>query len=869
MTRKICSVILMLAMLAAGWIPSAAEGQEPIPIQFRKAGGGQFLYCNNPEFVKAGDLSTDENPQETYLMKNEGLKPGSYSVFFCFYNWTDFDVEPDIEFFSKNGARITVQSAGYYLPYGYEYWDCIGTWSDLMNIKIRTLNEYAQYVPYQGETVLPKTIQLQGDRDWVSRCIYNYTPIRPRSTFNMLVNFTIDSGEADVNFTALKNYGQVGDRSHHNPNAAPGKYFNDTSIKGIETETLPMVEADLNVTIDENTVNGEALPVKIFNQYYNDGNVMPHWMTNINPNRDGYLYSKYVAAGSDMLEFTYQDDSKLAYYGANVPEEQRDNIWRFDIYHKNTQAYQAGFPGKAEDHVPNAFTSKTLDINNLPDNEWEFNLGNFGVTNRYYVNIENRDTKPRVLNYLLETSLSSNIIIVRDEDGTMLNPYTLKPEDPFALCKGINSQKIEECMFSATVPAGGRKTYILDVILPTNCYGGMVNALKVDDHAYLTEKKALDFPVYQELYQNADVFYNGAEFMKWDAGQLYRETESGEWQPVFLPESAEKIFGSRTREFRIVRLPDGYAARFSGWDDLGLNVAHKEVENRVYFFDENFHHVGTKTFPDYIYDMCYTNGALYLTSDKTYCSGNLIDYKPVDTFPVTAGDTAVFRKPDGFYRVRPGEPECKIKFEGGTPHELFTNGDIFYYRKSWKAYYTDLTTQNILSVSSDGVNWTDYTISPNFYELARVSSVGGEIQADCKYGLFRFPKPEETEWVLVKLDGEYLSFEVPAKTVSDRTMVPLRFFFERLGAKVNWDDDTQTAMVELNKKNISFQIGNPSAEVNGQEATMDVPAMLENDKTLIPLRFLSENLGYQVEWEETAKTAVVSSVKQVDSIEKP
>ena len=85
MTRKICSVILMLAMLAAGWIPSAAEGQEPIPIQFRKAGGGQFLYCNNPEFVKAGDLSTDENPQATYLMKNEGL---NRAVIRCFSAFT-------------------------------------------------------------------------------------------------------------------------------------------------------------------------------------------------------------------------------------------------------------------------------------------------------------------------------------------------------------------------------------------------------------------------------------------------------------------------------------------------------------------------------------------------------------------------------------------------------------------------------------------------------------------------------------------------------------------------------------------------------------------------------------------------------------
>ena len=98
--------LILIFMLSVACLAAAAE---PIPIQFRKSGGGQYIYCNNPENINEWNLSTDENPYCTYMMKNEDLGPDRYSVFFCFYNCTEFNVEPDMELFSEN-ASITIHS---------------------------------------------------------------------------------------------------------------------------------------------------------------------------------------------------------------------------------------------------------------------------------------------------------------------------------------------------------------------------------------------------------------------------------------------------------------------------------------------------------------------------------------------------------------------------------------------------------------------------------------------------------------------------------------------------------------------------------------------------------------------------------------
>jgi len=85
-------------------------------------------------------------------------------------------------------------------------------------------------------------------------------------------------------------------------------------------------------------------------------------------------------------------------------------------------------------------------------------------------------------------------------------------------------------------------------------------------------------------------------------------------------------------------------------------------------------------------------------------------------------------------------------------------------------------------------------------------------------------------------------------TKASRTYVPLRFVSEALGAVVDWDDSKQTAIVVRGGKKIEMRIGTNIVLVDGKTATIDAPAMLVNSRTVVPLRFVSEVLGAAVEW---------------------
>ena len=109
----------------------------------------------------------------------------------------------------------------------------------------------------------------------------------------------------------------------------------------------------------------------------------------------------------------------------------------------------------------------------------------------------------------------------------------------------------------------------------------------------------------------------------------------------------------------------------------------------------------------------------------------------------------------------------------------------------------------------------------------------------------------------VCVNDTVLGFTQPPIIESDRTLIPMRFLFEQLGAEVDWDNDTQTATAVRANKAVAFSIDNTTATVNGAETVMDVPARLVGDKTMVPLRFLSEELGYTVEWDEETRMATV------------
>lgn len=83
-----------------------------------------------------------------------------------------------------------------------------------------------------------------------------------------------------------------------------------------------------------------------------------------------------------------------------------------------------------------------------------------------------------------------------------------------------------------------------------------------------------------------------------------------------------------------------------------------------------------------------------------------------------------------------------------------------------------------------------------------------------------------------------------------RTLVPVRFISENLGAEVEWDDSTKAVTVKLNNKTVQLTIGSKNIYINGVEKEIDVPAQIMNERTFIPLRALVEALDKKVFWDD-------------------
>ncbi len=111
--------------------------------------------------------------------------------------------------------------------------------------------------------------------------------------------------------------------------------------------------------------------------------------------------------------------------------------------------------------------------------------------------------------------------------------------------------------------------------------------------------------------------------------------------------------------------------------------------------------------------------------------------------------------------------------------------------------------------------------------------------------------------VTATIDGETVTNDVAPVIVNERTMLPIRFIAEALGTTVEWIPETRTVTVTLDEINISIVIDEAVAMVNGEEITLDSPAFIENNRTYLPLRFVMEELGADVQWNGEERTVTI------------
>ncbi|MCL2198277.1 MAG: copper amine oxidase N-terminal domain-containing protein [Defluviitaleaceae bacterium] len=102
--------------------------------------------------------------------------------------------------------------------------------------------------------------------------------------------------------------------------------------------------------------------------------------------------------------------------------------------------------------------------------------------------------------------------------------------------------------------------------------------------------------------------------------------------------------------------------------------------------------------------------------------------------------------------------------------------------------------------------------------------------------------------IAVAIDGQHLQFDVPPTIIDGRTMVPMRVIFEALGAEIYWNEATQTITATAQNLVITTSIGVTTIYVNGMRIGMDVAPIIIGGRTLVPVRFVSEAFGADVNW---------------------
>lgn len=106
--------------------------------------------------------------------------------------------------------------------------------------------------------------------------------------------------------------------------------------------------------------------------------------------------------------------------------------------------------------------------------------------------------------------------------------------------------------------------------------------------------------------------------------------------------------------------------------------------------------------------------------------------------------------------------------------------------------------------------------------------------------------------------GKEPVFDVSPVVKDGRTLIPIRAVSEGMGASVNWDEATGTITIVKDGITVKLTIGDNTVNVNGQAKTLDVPALLQNSRTLVPLRFISEAFKSDVQWYPDSQMVVVN-----------
>lgn len=157
------------------------------------------------------------------------------------------------------------------------------------------------------------------------------------------------------------------------------------------------------------------------------------------------------------------------------------------------------------------------------------------------------------------------------------------------------------------------------------------------------------------------------------------------------------------------------------------------------------------------------------------------------------------------------------------------------------------------------MNWKKLLLTTLALGLLGATTVYGEqVQMDLFYnGKHHAYAAKE---VKIEIDGkEMVPKDMPAVIIDGRTMLPMRQIAQELGCEVNWNEAAKQIYVMRGSDIIVFTVDSKTGYENGKEFTMDVPATIVNDRTMLPVRALADALHLNIKWDDPNRIVSIQS----------
>jgi len=128
-----------------------------------------------------------------------------------------------------------------------------------------------------------------------------------------------------------------------------------------------------------------------------------------------------------------------------------------------------------------------------------------------------------------------------------------------------------------------------------------------------------------------------------------------------------------------------------------------------------------------------------------------------------------------------------------------------------------------------------------------------------------------TDDIRIFLDGKELQSDVSPIIEQDRTLAPMRVVFEALGCNIDWQPQQRAVVASTDTITILLKIDDTEAslfdaiEETRTNISLDVPAMLIDGRTMVPLRFIATSLGCLVDWQPSIRSVIITSKPAEDN----